>query len=92
MTFSEARKEVHRQYLRWMTKASSVEELDVPRMLDSMTAELRYRRTVQPNSAIVSEIVQERQFIKAALRAYPHIGNALMVHGVNGWESIPTRR
>lgn len=87
MTFAEARKEIHRQYLRWMRPANTVEALDVERMLEGMTQELRYRRTIQPGSPIVAEIVEERQFVKAALRAYPNIGDAIMVWGRDGWES-----
>lgn len=89
MTENDARREIHRQYLRWMRSADSVEELNVAQMLESMTQELRYRRTVQPNSAIVTEIADERRFVKAALKAYPRIGRALMAWGANGWEMLP---
>lgn len=89
MTENEARREIHRLYLRWMKHANTVQALNVGAMLESMTRELRYRRTIQPGSAIVAEIVAERQFVKATLKAYPTIGRELARMSPDGWEMLP---
>jgi len=78
MTQFAARTELHRLYLKWMRPANSVEAMDTAQMVDSMRRELRFRRTIQPGSAIVAEIVEEFRFVLAVLSVWPTIGDATM--------------